>query len=502
MTDVPATDPATRTIDVEDPARGEIIGSVPVLDAQAVQALAARARMAQVGWAASGFGARAEVLHRARRWLMANSERMIATICQETGKTYEDAQLEVGIAAQSFAFWAKASAKYLADEKVSALSPLTLGKRVMVRYEPVGVVGVIGPWNYPLVNAFCDCVPALMAGNAVILKPSEVTPLTALLTAEMLTEAGMPADVFSVATGDGETGGAIVDVCDYVMFTGSTRTGKAVMKRAAETLTPVSLELGGKDPMIVCADANLDRAANAAAYYGLLNSGQVCISVERVYVERSVHDEFVRKLVDNVRALRQGVPEGPGTVEVGALTFAPQIDIIDAHVSDAVERGATVEIGGHRGSGPGRFYEPTVLTGVTHEMRCMREETFGPTIPVMAVDDVDDAVRMANDSEYGLQASVWTRDVAKGRAIARRVEAGAVVVNDALTNYAAMGAPMGGWKTSGVGSRHGAYGIRKYCKTQTIMSQRFAPKKDLNMFPYSAKRTKLLARIVKAAYGR
>jgi acyl-CoA reductase-like NAD-dependent aldehyde dehydrogenase len=496
------TTAAQRSIDVEDPARGTVIASIPVLDAAAVNALAVRARMAQTGWSALGFDGRASVFAAARRWLMANADRMNETIRSETGKTFEDAQLEIGVAAQSFAFWAKAAGRYLADEPVSAVSPLTLGKKVVVRYEPVGVVGVIGPWNYPLVNAFCDCVPALMAGNAVILKPSEVTPLTALLVREMLADSGMPDDVFAVATGDGETGGAVVDVCDYVMFTGSTRTGKAVMKRAAETLTPVSLELGGKDPMIVCADANLDRAANAAAYYGLLNSGQVCISVERVYVERSVHDEFVRKLVDNVRELRQGVPEGPGTVEVGALTFAPQIELVEAHVQDAVAHGARIEIGGKRGAGPGRFYEPTVLTGVTHAMRCMREETFGPTIPVMAVDDVDDAVRMANDSDYGLQASVWTRDVEKGRAIARRVEAGAVVVNDALTNYAAMGAPMGGWKSSGVGSRHGAHGIRKYCKTQTIMSQRFAPKKDLNMFPYSKRRSTLLARIVKLAYGR
>jgi acyl-CoA reductase-like NAD-dependent aldehyde dehydrogenase len=228
----------------------------------------------------------------------------------------------------------------------------------------------------------------------------------------------------------------------------------------------------------------------------------VCISVERVYVERAVHDEFVRKVVDNVKQLRQGTPGGPGTVEVGALTFAPQIDIVDSHVKDAVEQGAKVEVGGHRGSGPGRFYEPTVLTNVTHQMRCMREETFGPTLPIMAVDDVDEAVRMANDSEYGLQASVFTKDVAKGEAIARRIEAGAVVVNDGLLNYAAMGAPMGGWKSSGVGSRHGANGIRKYCKTQTIMSQRFAPKKDLNMYPYAPWRSKLLGRVVKVFYGR
>lgn len=504
MTEVSVQPSATpgRVITVEDPARGGTIATVPVLDGPAVAALAARGRAAQPAWSSAGFSARAHVFGEARRWLIRNSDRMIETISSETGKTYEDAQIEVSIAAQSFAFWAKAAPKYLADERVSAISPLTLGKKVRVRYEPVGLVGVIGPWNYPLVNAFCDCVPALMAGNAVLLKPSEITPLTALLVQTMLKESGMPADVFAVATGDGETGAAVVDVCDYVMFTGSTRTGRAVMERAAQTLTPVSLELGGKDPMIVCADANLDRAANAAAYYGLLNSGQVCISVERVYVDRSVHDEFVGKLVENVRALRQGVAGGPGTVEVGALTFAPQIELVDAHVQDAVAQGATVEIGGHRGPGPGRFYEPTVLTGVTHEMRCMREETFGPTIPVMAVDGDDEAVRMANDSEYGLQASVWTRDVARGRRLARRVEAGAVVVNDALTNYAAMGAPMGGWKSSGVGSRHGAHGIRKYCKTQTIMSQRIAPKKDPNMFPYTPKRTRLLGKVVKFAYGR
>lgn len=503
MTDlsVPAAQ-AVRTIDVEDPARGTTIASIPVMDERAVQELAARARMAQVGWRNAGFAARAAVFDRARRWLIANAERMNETIRSETGKTFEDAQLEVSIAAQSFRFWAGSAEKYLEDERVSAITPFTLGKKVVVRYEPVGLVGVVGPWNYPLVNAFCDCVPALMAGNAVILKPSEVTPLTALLTHEMLEAAGLPKDVFVVATGDGETGGAVVDAADYVMFTGSTRTGRNVMKRAADTLTPVSLELGGNDPMIVCADADLDRAANAAAYYGMMNSGQVCISVERVYVEQPVHDEFVAKLVENVKELRQGIPGAPGTVEVGALTFAPQIDIIDSHVQDAVAQGAKVEVGGHRGAGPGRFYEPTVLTNVTHQMRCMREETFGPTIPVMAVADVDEAVRLANDSEYGLQGSVFTKDVAKGEAIARRIEAGAVVVNDGLLNYAAMAAPMGGWKSSGVGSRHGAGGIRKYCKTQTIMSQPWIMKKDLNMYPYAPWRSKLLGRVVKAFYGR
>jgi acyl-CoA reductase-like NAD-dependent aldehyde dehydrogenase len=492
----------SNTIDVHDPARGTTIGSVPVLDAAAVGALAARARAAQPAWEAAGLAGRAEVLARARRALMAGSERVLATICRETGKTYEDAQLELSVAAQALAFWPKAARRYLADEPVSAATPLTVGKHVVVRYAPMGLVGVIGPWNFPLVNGFCDCVPALVAGNAVILKPSEVTPLTALLTQELLAEAGLPDGLFAVATGDGETGGALVDAVDAVMFTGSNATGRAVMTRAAQTLTPVSLELGGKDPMIVCADADLDRAANAAAYYGLMNAGQVCISVERVYVEAAVHDAFVGRLVAAVRALRQGVPEGPGTVDVGALTFAPQLELVEAHVRDAVERGARVEVGGRRGPGPGRFFEPTVLTGVTHEMRCMREETFGPTIPVMAVADVDEAVRLANDSPYGLQASVFTKDRAKGEAIARRLEAGAVLVNDAVMNYAILGAPMGGWKASGVGSRHGASGIRKYCRTQTLVTQRLAPKKDITFFPNRAWRSRLVTRALKAVYGR
>ena len=497
-----ATEDAVRSIDVEDPARGTTLRSVPVLTERQVQELATRGRMAQVGWSASGFAARAEVFRKARTWLLDNVERMNETIRSETGKTYEDAQLETSVAAESFKYWAKHAEAYLEDESVGGFTPFTVGKKVSVRYEPIGLVGVIGPWNYPLVNGFCDCVPALMAGNAVLLKPSEVTPLTALLVLEMLQACGMPQDVFSIATGDGETGGAVVDAADYVMFTGSTRTGRVVMKRAAETLTQVSLELGGKDPMIVTADADIDRAANAAAYYGLINSGQVCISVERVYVEAPVYDEFVAKLVENVKALRQGVPGGPGTVEVGALTFPPQIDLVEAHVQDAVHQGATIEVGGKRRPGAGRFFEPTVLTGVTHEMRCMREETFGPTIPVMKVADVDEAVRLANDSEYGLQASVYTGDVKKGDAIARRLEAGSVTINDSLLNYMAMGAPMGGWKSSGVGSRHGANGIRKYCKTQTIMSARFALKKDVNMFPYAGWRTKALGGMVKALYKR
>ena len=269
------------------------------------------------------------------------------------------------------------------------------------------------------------------------------------------------------------------------MFTGSVKTGKKVMAQAAETLTPVSLELGGKDPMIVLSDADLERAVNAAVSNGLNNSGQVCISVERIYVEDSVHDEFVDRLTEKVETLRQGPPGELGSVDVGAIIFPPQIDLIDSHVRDAVERGAEIRTGGSVAEGPGRFYEPTVLTGVDHSMLCMTEETFGPTLPVMRVADAEEAVALANDGRYGLQASVWTRDVDRGEALARRIEAGVACVNDAQLNYGAMELPMGGWKESGLGSRHGADGIRKYTKRQSLLiTPGYAPPREINWFPY------------------
>jgi acyl-CoA reductase-like NAD-dependent aldehyde dehydrogenase len=442
------------------------------------------------------------VFDRSRRWLMANADRVLDTICAETGKTRDDAQLELTVQAQSFAFWARRGPGYVADERIRSRSPLAFGRRVVIRHEPLGLIGVIGPWNYPLVNAFGDCVPALMAGNAVILKPSEVTPLTALLVAQMLEDCGLPEGLFGVATGGGETGEAVVDAADYVMFTGSTRTGQAVMRRAAETMTPVSLELGGKDPMIVCADADVERAANTAVFSGLCNSGQVCISIERVYVEAPVYDRFVAHVLKVVEGLRQGPPTGAGEVEIGAITHPPQLDVIAEHVADARDKGAVVATGGGARPGPGRFFEPTVLLDVDHSMTCMRDETFGPTLPVMRVGSVDEAIRLANDSPYGLQASVFTKDLDKGEAIARRLECGAVCVNDAQVNYTVFDAPMGGWKSSGVGTRHGAQGIRKYTRAQTILLTGLAPKKDLHQFPYSPRRSRLMGAVVRRIYGR
>src|SRR5205085_5833644 len=267
----------------ENPATRETVGHVPDMDSAQVRELVARSRAAQSAWDTLGFEGRARVMYVMRKWMVDNRERIARTVMEDTGKTREDAQLaDVFTVADALGFWAKKGPKYLADERVRSHSPFVIGRKLVIRYRPLGVVGVIGPWNYPIANCFGDAIPALMAGNSVVMKPSEVTPLSSLLVAEGLREVGLPEDVLLVATGTGETGAALVDEADMIMFTGSTRTGKKIMARAAETLTPVSLELGGKDPMIVLRDADLERAANTAVYWGMANGGQICQSIERV----------------------------------------------------------------------------------------------------------------------------------------------------------------------------------------------------------------------------
>jgi acyl-CoA reductase-like NAD-dependent aldehyde dehydrogenase len=496
--------PWAPTIPVENPATGDVLTTIPILGADAIEQMAAPARAAQPGWAGAGFDGRARVLRRAQKWMLDNADRIIDVVVSESGKTHEDAQIaDFGYTVSALGFWAKEAPKYLADERVPSWNnPIAIGKKLVIRYAPIGVVGVIGPWNYPIANSFGDCIPALAAGNSVILKPSEITPLSSLLLEEMMLECGLPEHVLQVATGDGSTGAALIKHVDCVMFTGSEKTGKNVLVEASEAMIPCYLELGGKDPMIVCADANIDRAANAAAFYSMNNAGQVCISVERVYVEAPVYDEFVQKVSDNVRRLRQGVPARAGSVDIGAVTCPPQLEIVDSHVRDAVQKGAKVLAGGHKRPGAGRFYEPTVLVDVDHTMKIMQEETFGPTLPIMKVADVEEGVRLANDSRYGLQASVWTKDVARGEELARRIEAGVVCVNDAQVNYTALNLPMGGWKWSGMGTRHGANGIRKYCKIQSLLVTRRALKREPFMFPYRASQTMLLRRLFKLMYGR
>jgi acyl-CoA reductase-like NAD-dependent aldehyde dehydrogenase len=490
-------------IPVENPATGEVIAHVADSSPEHVADLARRGRAAQPGWQALGFGARVRVMRRMQKWIMDNADRIVATIVSETGKTYEDAYMaEINYAGGAIDYWAKNAESFLADESIHASTLAVKGKKMVVRYEPLGLVGVIGPWNYPLTNSFGDSLPALLAGNSVILKPSEVTPLTSLLLAEGLAASGLPDGVFQVATGRGATGAALVDEADMIMFTGSTATGKKVLARAAQTLTPVSLELGGKDPMIVLADADLERAANLAVYYSMFNGGQTCISIERVYVEEPAYDAFVEKVVGKVGALRQGESTGPATVEVGAMTFPKQLEIVEEHVRDALAKGARALTGGKRRAGEGLFFEPTVLVDVDHTMKAMTEETFGPTLPIMKVADAEEALRLANESPYGLGAAVLSGNRERGEQLARRVQAGAVCVNDALLNYVAVELPMGGWKTSGLGIRHGAAGIRKYTKQQSLFVSRVHLKRDPYMFPYKPLVSKALFRGLRLIYGR
>jgi betaine-aldehyde dehydrogenase len=351
---------------------------------------------------------------------------------------------------------------------------------------------VICPWNFPLLIALADTLPALAAGAAVAIKPSELTPLATKRAIEGWREIGAP-DILACLTGAGATGAAMIDEVDFVQFTGSTATGRAVAARAAERLIPCSLELGGKDAAIVCADADLERAANGVVWGSLFNSGQACVAVERVYVEAEIHDDFAQRVAAKVAALRQGADNHGYQADIGALASAAQLQIVEAQVQDAVAKGARILTGGRRSPLRGTFFEPTVLVGVDHSMQIMRAETFGPTIPIMRVGDADEAVRLTNDSPYGLSATVWTRDRARGRQIARAIETGAVNINDAFTNIFTFGVPHSGWKQSGLGARFGgANCMHKYCRPQAITETRLAPKSELLWYPYSARRGRLV----------
>ena len=489
-------------IAVDNPATGAVIGHVEDMTAEAVASSVARARRAQQDWAQLGFRKRAALFTSAQRWMLAHRQEITDSVVEENGKAEEDAIVEVVYCVAAFSYWAKHARRLLAQTKVRSLSPFVLGRGMYTRREPLGVVGVIGPWNNPLINSFGDAIPALAAGNAVVLKPSEHTPLTALLMERMARECGWPRDVFQVVTGAGGTGQALADTADFVMFTGSTATGRAVAARAGERLVPCSLELGGKDALVVLADASVERAVNVAIHGALFNGGQTCTSVERVYVEAPVYDAFVARLRERFHEVGVGRSAGLGSTDVGAMTFPPQLDTVEDHVQDAVKRGARVLAGGHRVDGSGRFFEPTLLVDVDHSMKCMRDETFGPTLPVMKVGNAEEAVRLVNDSSYGLQASVIGSDISRARRVAERLEVGCVTINDAQTNYMALGLPMGGWKGSGLGVRHGAEGIRKYTRMQAISVNRFPMRRDPHMLPFDASSYRFILRMVTALYGR
>jgi acyl-CoA reductase-like NAD-dependent aldehyde dehydrogenase len=496
-----AVEPKIDTITVHNPATGRIVGSVPVDGPDTVAAKARELRLFQPEWEEIGPRGRKKWMMLWQDWVLDNTDRLTEMLMSETGKSRGDASIEPVTIADAINYWAGNAEEFLADRHPKAHSPLFKVKKLTTVFRPYPLVGMIEPWNFPLAMLALDLVPALASGAAVLLKPSEVTPLSAVELARGWNEVGAP-PIFGLATGYGATGAAVIENADFVHFTGSTATGRKVAVACAQRLIPCSLELGGKDPAIVLADADIDRAANGIAWGGMFNSGQVCISVERVFVEAPVYDEFVAKLADKVRSVAQGQESDGGySYDVGAMATAAQRDIVERHVAEATAAGARVLAGG-KPTGVGTFFQPTVIVDADPSMTCMAEETFGPTLPVVKVANEDEAIRLANDSVYGLSATVWTGDTARGERIARRLDAGAVNVNDAMTNVFCPSLPMGGWKESGIGYRGGgAAGLIKFCRQQAITAPRIPTQKSEMLWYSSPRRQGRFARAAMRAFA-
>jgi acyl-CoA reductase-like NAD-dependent aldehyde dehydrogenase len=479
-------------IEVRNPADGSIVGVVDDMSADQVCQLAAKLRTEQPAWEALGPRGRARHLLNWLDWIVDHQDHILGLVHREAGKSWGDAQIELMVAMEVINYFAKHSAEFLADESRRPHGPASMTKNLQIRYRPYELVGVITPWNYPLGMPMLDVPQALMAGAAVLSKPSEETPLGwAECVRGWNEEIGAP-PVLGCATGRGGTGRAVVDQADMVQFTGSTNTGRQIGIRCAERLIPVSLELGGKDAMIVLSDAPMERAVRGAIWGGLFNSGQSCVAVERIYVEEPIYEEFTSRLVEEVKTLRQGHDaQGSFAAEFGALANEAQMAIVERHVANAVENGATVLTGGKRAE-HGLFYAPTVLTDVDHTMACMREETFGPLLPIMKVSGEDEAVALANDSNYGLASSVWTTSKERAERVSRRIEAGGVNINNAMTHVFQFPLPMGGWKESGLGHRMGGpYGARKYCRQQAVVSEKVNLNNEIHWYPYTSRKARL-----------
>src|SRR3954453_7543210 len=473
--EVTAADERSGRIAVTAPFTGAVLAEIPACG-EADVALAVRgARAAQPAWGALRARDRACIFLRFHDLLLERQDEALDLIQRETGKARRHAFeeiLDTAVVARHYAWHAGRLLR--PRRKRGALPFLTQAWEL---HHPMGVVGFIVPWNYPLNLATTDAIAALMAGNTGVLRPDPQSSLTALWAVRLLRECGLPRDVFSIVTGDGASlGQALGARADYVMFTGSTRTGRIVGVAAAERLGGCSLELGGKNPLLVLADADLDAAVDGAIRGSFVGAGQVCVSVERIYAHRSVFVRFLNEFVARAKALKLG-PALDYSVEMGSLTSERQLRIVGEHVAGALAKGATRVAGGRRRPDLGPlFYEPTVLTGVREGMRLYSEETFGPVVSVYPFDDEEEAIRRANDSPYGLAASIWSRDIAKGRRLAARIETGSVNINEAYAaTWGSTDAAIGGVKESGLRPRHGDEGLLKYTRTQTIAAQRLLP---------------------------
>jgi succinate-semialdehyde dehydrogenase / glutarate-semialdehyde dehydrogenase len=463
---------AHPTTTIDEVFTGKPLTSIPIGTAADVEAAFNEARTAQIEWARRPVSERVEIIRRYRDLVVRHREFLMDLLQAEAGKARWAAQEEIVDLMANANYYARVSVDLLKPRNVQSLLPGIA--KTTVCYQPKGVVGVISPWNYPMTLTASDSVPALIAGNAVVLKPDSQTPYCALACAELLYQAGLPRALYAIVPGPGSVvGTAIIENCDYLMFTGSSATGSRLAEHAGRRLIGFSAELGGKNAMIVARGANLDKAAKAATRACFSNAGQLCISIERIYVEKDVADEFTSKFGAATRNMKLGTGYD-FTVDMGSLISADQLQAVSAHVEDAMAKGATVIAGGKPRPDIGPlFYEPTVLTDVTPEMECATNETFGPVVSIYPVADVDEAVEKANDTEYGLNACVWAATTAEGQEIAARLRSGTVNVDEGYAfAWGSLSAPMGGMGASGVGRRHGPEGLLKYTESQTIATAR------------------------------
>ena len=492
-----ATGPA---MELRSPITGDVIGELPTSTPADVEVGAQLAHRAQAEWAARPIAERARLLLDFHDHLLDQRDYFI-DLLQSVGKDRLSAALEVFHVALTARYYGRAARRYLHSERGEGVLPLLT--RVDRHYVPKGLVGVIGPWNYPLTMAISDGLAALVAGNAIMLKPDHQTPLVALAAVELLRRTGLPPDLWQVVHGRGVVvGRELIDVSDFVCFTGSTATGRMVAAQCANRLIGCSLELGGKNPMVILDDADVAAAAEGAVRAAFSSAGQLCVSTERIYVAEPLFEAFTRDFVRRTQAIRLGhAPDFEH--DMGSLINQDQLERVSAHVEDARARGATVLTGGRRRTDLGElFYEPTILTGVTEEMDCYADETFGPVVSVYPVIDEDEAVARANDSEYGLNASVWTSDHDRGRRVASKIKCGTVNVNEGFAaTFGSIDAPMGGMKNSGLGRRQGQDGIRRFVDVQSVATQTgipLAPSHGLDGKSFTSVMTGLL-RVLKKA---
>jgi len=493
-----------KTVVDTNPATGEVLAELACATADEVNAAVLRARTAQPKWQATPVSNRIEVLRRFQSLLRDRTQEAAQLICREAGKpTAEAITTEVLVVLDAAEFCIRTAHRFLRDQPLPHGNLAMKSKRGLLVREPYGVIGIISPWNYPFSTPAVETLGALITGNAVVIKPSEFTPLAALELQKLMHAAGLDPDLLQVVIGEGSTGAALIDSSiDKLIFTGSVATGKRVAEAAARRLLPVVLELGGKDPMIVLPDVDLDVATSGALWGAFMNAGQTCLSVERCYVDRAIYEDFLRLMAEKIRKLRVG--NGLNSeVEMGPLINERQLRTVEAHVNDAVERGARLVAGGRRLTELGsNFYAPTLLADVTPDMRVLQEETFGPVLPIAAFSTVSEAIALANHSEFGLAASVWTRNRKFGELVARQIKAGTVMINDMISCFGISEAPHGGFKQSGIGRTHGEMGLAEMVQVKYIDSDLLPKMKKVWWYGYGELFQQQAMGLVQALYGR